>query len=140
TITHDDATAMRRKCVDKIFFAGTSLTEMADYVHKNYGKPVKTRARARSRDIELARKLTEIEDRFCNKKKRSTSNKKIRDSKFEIRNSRRARVIGFTGPGGAGKTTLIDELVLRILHRDPKGRIAILSHDPSVVGEGALLG
>jgi len=140
TITHDDATAMRRKGVDKIFFAGTSLTEMADYVHKNYGKRVKTRARARSRDIELARKLTEIEDRFCNKKKRSTSNKKIRDSRFEIRNSRRAHVIGFTGPGGAGKTTLIDELVLRILHRDPKGRIAILSHDPSVVGEGALLG
>ena len=35
---------------------------------------------------------------------------------------------------------MIDELVLRFLHRNPKGRIAILSHDPSVVGEGALLG
>src|SRR5205814_5280193 len=66
--------------------------------------------------------------------------KKIRNSKFEIRTSRRSRVIGFTGPGGAGKTTLIDELVLRFLNQNPKGRIAILSHDPSVVGEGALLG
>src|SRR5204863_4969518 len=49
-------------------------------------------------------------------------------------------VFGFTGPGGAGKTTLIDELVLRLLQRDSKSRIAILSHDPSVVGAGALLG
>ena len=49
-------------------------------------------------------------------------------------------MIGFTGPGGAGKTTLIDELVLRFLKHDPKTRVAILSHDPSVIGEGALLG
>jgi methylmalonyl-CoA mutase len=35
---------------------------------------------------------------------------------------------------------LIDELVLRFLSSEPKTRIAILSHDPSVVGEGALLG
>jgi methylmalonyl-CoA mutase len=30
--------------------------------------------------------------------------------------------------------------VLRFLNRNPNGRIAILSHDPSVIGEGALLG
>ena len=47
--------------------------------------------------------------------------------------------IGFTGPGGAGKTTLIDELVLRFL-KQKGGRVAILSHDPSVIGNGALLG
>ncbi|HQY89245.1 MAG TPA: GTP-binding protein, partial [Tepidisphaeraceae bacterium] len=44
------------------------------------------------------------------------------------------------GPGGAGKTTLIDELVLRFLKQNPKGRLAILSHDPSIVHNGALLG
>jgi methylmalonyl-CoA mutase cobalamin-binding domain/chain len=48
--------------------------------------------------------------------------------------------IGVTGPGGAGKTTLIDELVLRFLRARPGGRLAILSHDPSLVGAGALLG
>ncbi len=135
TITYDDARLMKRKGVDEIFFAGTSLVEMADYVRKHYGSSRKKKAVGKNGkpDLALARELTAIEDKKG----------KIRISKSEIRNSRRAsraRVIGFTGPGGAGKTTLIDELVLRFLRNEPKARIAILSHDPSVVGEGALLG
>src|SRR6266496_2828489 len=39
TITHADVAAMKRKGVDTIFFAGTSLTQMTDYVRKKYGKP-----------------------------------------------------------------------------------------------------
>ena len=133
TITHQDAAIMRRKGVDEIFFAGTSLDDMVRFVHQRYGKPRRRRPRAKSPDQELAHKLTKIEDAAAGRRK-------IRNSKLEIRNSRRTRVIGFTGPGGAGKTTLIDELVLRFLNRNPKGRIAVLSHDPSVIGEGALLG
>jgi methylmalonyl-CoA mutase len=63
TITHADAIAMERRGVEKIFFAGTSLSEMANYVQTNYGKPRSKRPRAKSRDIELARRLTEIEDK-----------------------------------------------------------------------------
>jgi methylmalonyl-CoA mutase cobalamin-binding domain/chain len=139
TITHQDAAAMKRKGVDNIFFAGTSLAEMTDYVRKHYGKPRGKRSRPRSPDQELAHKLTEIEDAYAAGRKRPTLNprSKIPNPQSAIRNT---RVVGFTGPGGAGKTTLIDELVLRFLNQNPQGRIAILSHDPSVIGEGALLG
>jgi putative protein kinase ArgK-like GTPase of G3E family len=143
TITHGDAAAMKRKGVDNIFFAGTSLAEMTDYVRKHYGGPRVKRSRAKSPDQELAHKLTAIEDTYA-KGKRSTPNAQRRTSKGKIKNRKlkieNTKVLGFTGPGGAGKTTLIDELVLRFLNQNPKGKIAILSHDPSVIGEGALLG
>src|SRR6202030_4123363 len=86
TITHDDAKTMRRKGVDEIFFAGTSLEEMVKFVHQRYGKLRGKRPRPKSADQELAHRLTEIENA---KGKRSTSNGKRSTSKSE------ARVIGF---------------------------------------------
>ncbi len=50
-------------------------------------------------------------------------------------------VIGITGTGGAGKSSLVDELVLRWLHDFPDKRVAILSCDPTRKRTGgALLG
>src|SRR5882757_889376 len=64
TISHQDAVIMKRKGVDQIFFAGTSLTDMVDYVGNHYRKRSKRRANSKP-DLMLARRLTEIEERFA---------------------------------------------------------------------------
>ncbi|HEY0975802.1 MAG TPA: methylmalonyl-CoA mutase family protein [Solimonas sp.] len=50
-------------------------------------------------------------------------------------------VIGFTGTGGAGKSSVVDELLLRFLQAFPQMRIAVLAVDPTRRRSGgALLG
>ncbi|MDI3261354.1 MAG: methylmalonyl-CoA mutase family protein [Fulvimonas sp.] len=54
---------------------------------------------------------------------------------------RRTPVIGVTGTGGAGKSSVVDELLLRFLHAFPEMRIAVLAVDPTRRRSGgALLG
>ncbi len=54
---------------------------------------------------------------------------------------RRVPVIGITGTGGSGKSSLTDETILRLLHDQPEIRVAIISADPSRRKTGgALLG
>ena len=50
-------------------------------------------------------------------------------------------VIGFTGTGGAGKSSLLDELMLRILRDNPDKKVCLLCVDPTRKRTGgALLG
>ena len=50
-------------------------------------------------------------------------------------------IVGLTGTGGAGKSSLTDELILRLLHDFPALTLAIISCDPSRrKSGGALLG
>ncbi|MGC3972491.1 MAG: hypothetical protein QM775_35645 [Pirellulales bacterium] len=54
---------------------------------------------------------------------------------------RPATVIGFTGAPGAGKSTLVDAAVTRLLQRRPDVRIAVIAVDPtSPFTGGAVLG
>ena len=58
-----------------------------------------------------------------------------------LTNSTKVPVLGITGTGGAGKSSLTDELVRRFLEQFPDRSIAIISIDPSKMKTGgALLG
>jgi methylmalonyl-CoA mutase len=133
TITPADARIMEKNGVGRIFFPGTPLTEMVEFVKKAYGTP-------RSAGIPNAGRATVPTDRRL-AKLLTAAESRVQRSTFNVqRPAKRSPVIGITGPGGSGKTTLIDELVLRFLVTDTHARLAILSHDPSLVGRGALLG
>jgi len=52
-----------------------------------------------------------------------------------------APVVGFTGTGGSGKSSLCDELIRRYINDFPEKRVAVLSIDPTRLKTGgALLG
>jgi methylmalonyl-CoA mutase len=128
TITAADARIMKRNGVDEIFFAGTPLDQMLSFVERRYGKPVRGVGRNRRRPLTTDGAIAAALSRP------GSGGGKGRIS------GKAPSVVGITGPGGAGKTTLIDELALRFLNDRPRGRLAILSHDPSLGHGGALLG
>jgi methylmalonyl-CoA mutase len=67
---------------------------------------------------------------------------KLRDELLRAAEASKAPVLGITGTGGAGKSSLTDELIRRFrMDQDDKLRIAIISIDPSRrKSGGALLG
>jgi len=65
----------------------------------------------------------------------------LTDNDPNSQSANRIPVIGITGTGGAGKSSLTDELVRRFLDHYPDRSLAILSVDPSKLKSGgALLG
>ncbi len=63
------------------------------------------------------------------------------EAKFHDLPKKNVPVLGITGTGGAGKSSLTDELIRRFLHEIPDEKVAILSVDPTKRKTGgALLG
>ncbi len=136
TITPQDEVVMNRRGVDRIFFAGTPLAKIVSTIIQHYGRPPKMKLSSLRGDFKLARAISGAE----------ISKSKIRKAKqIQTLKSQSLKcksfVVGVTGPGGAGKSTMIDELVRCYLQQHPQGRVAVLANDPSHPDSGgAILG
>jgi methylmalonyl-CoA mutase len=129
TITAADARVMRRDGVERIFFAGTPLAEIVEAMGAKSGGHPRAGVRMTG-DRGLGRRITLAES---GRRKAGVSRRQ--------RGEGGAFVLGVAGPGGAGKSTLIDELTSHFLRRRPEGRVAILANDPTHPGTGgAVLG
>ncbi|MCB9664784.1 MAG: cobalamin B12-binding domain-containing protein [Alphaproteobacteria bacterium] len=96
-------------------------------------------ARVREADpAAIARTITQVETALVDP---ACFDDDARQALAEAAVAHAAPVVGITGTGGAGKSSLTDELVRRWLFDQPTGRIAVLSIDPTRRRTGgALLG
>lgn len=123
-ITHEEIKELEEKGISKIFSpedgASLGLSGMAQYMIDQCQK------RAPKKNQSIGINLSKIENGLIFK---------------SPQNGHKAPIIGFTGTGGAGKSSLIDEFLLRFLRVFPKKNVAILSIDPTnPKSKGALLG
>ena len=130
TITAADARVMRRQGTDRIYFAGTPLDTMMAEIKRRYARAPKPDRKLRG-DRALARAISLAEHRGGSPA----------PGRKPAPGTRTTFILGVAGPGGAGKSTLIDELTSRFLRARPTGRLALLANDPSHPGTGgAILG
>ncbi|MFC4558103.1 fused isobutyryl-CoA mutase/GTPase IcmF [Virgibacillus kekensis] len=83
----------------------------------------------------IARFITYMENHSDDNEDKRTLLKELREK------ANKAPVIGITGTGGAGKSSLTDELIRRFINEIPDKKIAVISIDPTKKKTGgALLG
>jgi methylmalonyl-CoA mutase len=139
TITSDDERRMKKAGVARVFFAGTPLAKITRSILEDTARRKQTE-RALSGDRALGRALT-LSEASVEGSTKGEGGRRVPAKRPGGKERAKALTIGVAGPGGAGKSTLIDELVARFLSRRSAGRVAVLANDPSnPASGGAMLG
>ena len=147
TILPAEAEELRRRGIDRVFSPddgrAMGLQGMIDEVLKgarasvrsSLGDPLaEVRALRRGDARAVARLISAAENDYPDMAE-------AMEMVAEMAAARRVPVLGVTGTGGSGKSSLVDELVRRYLSGASDGRVAIVSVDPSKRRTGgALLG
>jgi methylmalonyl-CoA mutase len=143
-ITDEEIELLQSRGVKRIFSPAEGLRlglvgmikSMLDECRQNPSPPMDTLKTSRTADI--ARSITTLE--LGADPEAAVEYVKARQHLLEALKHTQAKnpaqVVGITGTGGAGKSTLIDELVTRFLLCFPEKKVAILSIDPTKIKTG----
>jgi len=162
SISRDEIAALEAYGVERIYHAGDVRTmTVEEMIADVITRTARARAESRSQRMQagtatdtqvmapdssefaIAKALTRLEDQAL---VRLESGQEAPSRFLDLRRQRTgsgriAPVIGITGTGGAGKSSVIDELLIRFLAHFPGMRIAVISVDPTRQRSGgALLG
>jgi len=138
TITIEEAKQLEDYGVTRIYHPEDGmkmgLVEMIKDLVERCHKGIKQTALSEQPERKLAQQLTAIEEEH-------KSGADLEQQRKQWQDNKNAPVIGLTGTGGAGKSSVTDEFLVRFLTRYPDRKIAILAVDPtSRKTGGALLG
>ncbi len=148
TITPEEIKELQAYGVERIYHPNDGmklgLTEMIEDVMHRAGSAATKRAESETGTVPKA----DIDDEISIGHMLSAIEEgKLSDAELEHQRKewklagKHTPVLGLTGTGGAGKSSVVDELLLRFLHAFPQMRIAVLAVDPTRRRSGgALLG
>ena len=143
TITPEEITELQQYGVERIYHPNDGMhmglarmiEDVVERVQKHRLTPERPPRVSPDDEISVGRMLTAIEAGVVSEGELARLRKQ-----WELA-GRKTPVVGVTGTGGAGKSSVVDELLLRFLHAFPGMRIAVLAVDPTRRRTGgALLG
>ncbi len=152
TITSKESEELIIMGVDNVFPPGSTLWDMANYIKnldannidmtdkRRLAKYLTMAERKASLEAELEKEINkirghEIPDNIVKLLKEKEGIVKVLDDLADKENS---YVLGFTGEGGVGKSTLINELLLRYINNET-GSVALIAVDPTTEKSGGAL-
>lgn len=124
-IVHDEKKELEAYGITQIFHPDDGrrlgLEGMIEMIIRECDYPI-TSAKTKNLDCLLGRALCAVENK----------DEVQKPAQFELQAAtKKPLVLGITGTGGAGKSSLIDELVQRLLNAYPQKKVAVVCVDPS---------